>query len=319
MIPDLHRIMSRLTVRQLRVLLAVADHGSLVAAARHLRMSQPAISKALQETEALLGVTLFSRTNRGVVPTVFGEALAAHSRVITTQLHHATEEINDLRDGMGGRIVAGTLLAASADLLPRAIAKLRQERPKVAISVVNDMNDRLLPDLRLGKLDLVVGRLPEPDEAEGLHLEALITDVSCVVVRAGHPLVSQPGLTLAEVADRDWVLPGPETGLRRQIETAFREQNAPPPRRAVNSVSQLIARRLVLDHDYLAVWPWLVARRDVQDNNVAILPFQLLATRGPVGVSTRAEDRLSPASQVLVQALREVASSIETYPPSVEG
>ena len=318
---DLQHTMSRLTMRHLRIVLAITDGGSLVVAARNLCMTQPAITKALQETEALLQVELFSRTNRGVLPTEFGVALAAHARLITAQLHHAAEEIHDLRDGMGGRVVVGTLLSASADLLPRAIAALRKDRPKLVVSIVEGSHDRLLPDLRVGKLDLVVGRLPEHHERDGLHQEPLLMDVSVVVVRPGHPLTTRSDLHLADLAAWDWILPRPETTLRRHIDHAFREEGVEPPPHAVDSVSQLTNRSLVMEADYLAVWPWLVAHREASAGYIAILPVLLKSTLGPIGISTRADSRLPSAAQMLQQSLRKIAGSIDQCPllPGITG
>src|SRR5262245_26667083 len=74
-------MMSRLTMRHLRIVLAIAEYGNLVAAARQLNMTQSAITKALQEAEAHLGIELFMRTNRGAVPTAYGEALATHAQL----------------------------------------------------------------------------------------------------------------------------------------------------------------------------------------------------------------------------------------------
>lgn len=306
--------MSRLTMRHLRIVLAITDGGSLVAASQTLCMTQPAITKALQETEALLQVELFSRTNRGVVPTPTGLALAAHARLITAQLGHAAEELHDLRDGMGGRIAVGTLLSASADLLPRAIAMLRKDRPKLVVTIVEGTNDRLLPDLRVGKLDMVVGRLPEYQELQGLEQEALLTDVSCVVVRPGHPLVGRKGLRLADLAAWDWILPRPETTLRRHIDQSFRDEGIEPPPHAVESVSQLTNRSLVMDADYLAISPWQLANREAKAGNVAILPLLLKSTIGPIGISIRAECRLSSAAGMLMDVMRKLAREAETSP-----
>lgn len=311
---NLQRSVLRLSMRHLRIVLAIADHGSLVAAAKQLQMTQPAVSKALQETESLLGVEMFSRTNRGVVPTAFGETLAAHGRLIFAQLDHANHLINDLRGGRGGRVVIGTLLAASADLLPKAIAKLRKERPNVAISVVVGTNDRLLPDLRLGKLDLVVGRLDERGSPDGLSQETLIMDTACVVVGADHPLVGRTNLGLSDLLDWNWILPGPETSLRRQIEVAFRAANVEPPANAIDSVSQLTNRNLVINEDYITIWPWLLAHGEVQAGKVAILPFHLGATTGPVGIFTRAGEQPYPAVGMCVQALRRAAATIQAHP-----
>ena len=306
--------MSRLTMRHLRIVLAITDGGSLVAASQALCMTQPAITKALQETEALLMVELFSRTNRGVIPTPAGRVLAAHARLITAQIGHAAEDIHDLRDGMGGRIAVGTLVAASADLLPRAIAALRRDRPKLVVTIVEGTNDRLLPDLRIGKLDLVVGRLPEYHELQGLQQEVLLTDMSCVIVRPGHPLVGRAGLRLADLAAWDWILPPPETTLRRHVDQAFRDEGVEPPPHAVESVSQLTNRSLVMDADYLAITPWQLADREAKAGNIAILPLLLRTTIGPVGISTRTECRLSSAADMLIEAMRKLARETASSP-----
>lgn len=139
---------SRLKIRHLRMVVAIVDEGNLVGAAKRLNMTQSAVTKALQELEALTGSKLFDRTNRGVVATIFGETLAEHARFIITQLTHAEEHLADLRDGTGGRIAIGTLLSASAELLPGAIARLRRERPRIVIRIVEGTGDVLVPALR---------------------------------------------------------------------------------------------------------------------------------------------------------------------------
>jgi DNA-binding transcriptional LysR family regulator len=277
-------------------------------------MTQSAVTKSLQEAEALLGVLLFDRTNRGVVATIFGEALVAHSRLVLTQLNHAAEEIGDLRDGTGGRIALGTLLAASAELLPRAVARLRRERPNVVVSISEGTNDILLPALRMGKLDLVVGRLPEFAERAELAQEILFHDVACVVTRPGHPLVGRANLRLADLTDWDWILPPPETTLRRQIDSAFHDVGVEPPPHTVESVSVVTNRGLVRDADYLSVLPWQNAQAEAEEGHLSILPVALPTTVGPLGITTRRNARLSPATGQLLEILRSVASDMTPSP-----
>src|SRR5260370_25875593 len=104
--------------------------------ARRLNLSQCTLSKSLQEVEATLGLSLFERTNRGLEPTPYGEIFARHAKIVLAQLRHAAEELESLRIGYSGKVTVGTLLAASASILPDAIARLKMERPAVAISVV---------------------------------------------------------------------------------------------------------------------------------------------------------------------------------------
>ena len=304
----------RLTVNHLRLAVAISDESSLVGAAKRLNMTQPAVTKALQAAEFQLNVKLFNRTSTGMVPTIYGEALVAQARIILSQLGHATQEINDLRDGTGGRIAIGTLLTASAVLLPTAIARLREQRPKLVMTVREGTNDLLMPALHSGDLDLVVGRLSEFRERADLVREVLQHDIACVVVRPNHPLIGRNDLTMRDLTSKQWILPPPETTLRRQIDKAFQDENFDPPLPAVESVSLLLNRTLLLLTDYLSVWPWQVACRDASLGQVGILPIVLPSTAGPIGITTRLDSRLSPAAEAFVETLQSVASEMELSP-----
>jgi DNA-binding transcriptional LysR family regulator len=307
-------VMSRLTMRHLRIVLAIAEYGNFAAAARQLNVTQSAITKALLEAETHLGVELFTRTNRGAIPTAFGQALLDHAHLIVAQLDHAAESIQDLRDGTGGRVVVGAILMACSELLPSAIVALRKERPRLAVGVVEGLNDRLLPDLRIGRLDLVVGRLPEFHQRAGLMQEVLLTDMACVVCRKGHPVVKQRHIKLGDLVNHNWIFPPSETMLRRHIDNAFRDEKVEPPSHAVISVSQLTNRALILKGDYLGVWPWMIVQNELRAGTIAILPITLRATVGPVGISTRADAKPSPAAEMFIRSLRKVSASLGSCP-----
>ncbi|MGB8815339.1 MAG: LysR family transcriptional regulator [Paracoccaceae bacterium] len=303
-------VAQRLTVRHLRLVAAILAEGNLLRAANALNMTQSAVTKALQDAEAQMGVLLFERTNRGVVPTTFGTNLAAHARLILAQISKAEQEMADLRDGSEGQVAIGTLLAGSAGLLPEAIARLRQHRPNLVIKVDEATNDLLMPALRSGELDLVLGRLPEFRDREGVKQEHLMNDFAQIVVRRDHPLALRSDLTLADLLDHDWILPGPSTTLRRQIDKAFRDEDLEPPAHSVETVSFLTTRRLLQLTDYLAVWPVQLARLEIRDGTIAALQVPLPTTTRPVGISTRADDLMSPAASRLVSCLRDVAREL---------
>jgi DNA-binding transcriptional LysR family regulator len=303
----------RLSFRQLRLLIAIAEAGNLVGAAKRLNMTQPAVTKGLQEAEVSLGFRLFERTNRGVIPTDYGQALVTHAQLIVRQLSHATEELRDLHDGAAGRVAVGTTPAASVDLLPRAIAKLRQERPRVSVKVVEGSNDSLLPSLVAGDLDFVIGRLPELPHGKLLGHEALFGDIACIVAQPRHPALRE-SLQLRDLDRYSWVLPTQESTQRQQIEAAFANENACVPENAVDSVSYLAHRTLVTEADFLAIWPWQIARPDVKAGRIALLPFVLHPTFTSIGITTRANVRLSPAIEMLLACLRSIAGTLEPCP-----
>ena len=106
------RALTRLKLRQLRLLVAVGQHGSIQSAARDLSISQPAATKMIQDLELDFEVKLFERTNRGVVPTVFGDALIRHGKLLFAQVSNAAQALDELNEGNDGRVGVGTLSAA---------------------------------------------------------------------------------------------------------------------------------------------------------------------------------------------------------------
>src|SRR5204863_3784584 len=201
-------------LRHVELVAELYDSRSILKAARRLNLTQPTLSKALQDVEATLGLTLFERTNRGLAPTAYGEIFARHAKIVLAQLRHAAEELESLRVGYSGKVTVGTLLAASASILPDAIARLKIERPAVAISVVVGTYDILVPSLLVGDLDMVLGRLPEEGRSSALLYEEFYAEPICLVTRPGHPLLRKRRLGLRDLVNEAWLLPLPETTLR---------------------------------------------------------------------------------------------------------
>lgn len=302
------RLDTRLALRHLILIDAIAREGSLLAASQEVGLTQSAVTKSLQEAEAVVGARLFVRTNRGVRPTQAGEVLIPHAQLVLTQLRHAGQELDDLASGSGGRVAVGVLVSAAVSILPTAIAAVRAQRPNLAVKVIEGTNDVLMPQLRAGELDLVVGRLPAFSSGSGIAEQPLCQDYAEIVVRAGHPLLQRPGLTLPDLMDQPWVLPRQETSLRRQIDEGFRQMGLRAPANIVESVSILTNRALVLRDNYLAVWPVQLARLESDLGLVAALDIPLPTTHRPIGISTRRDARLSPAADILISALRDAAN-----------
>lgn len=305
------RVSTRLKLKQLRLLVAIAEHSSILHAADHICISQPAATKLLKDLESDFNVLLFNRTNRGVVPTEHGEALVKHGKLILAQISHAAQELDDINEGLGGRIVVGTLLAASAQLLPRVIKNLHQQRPNVSIVVRDGTNDFLMPLLQTGELDMVVGRLPEYRYREQFSQEVLYHEDVVIACRMKHPLAMRRQISLKDLQNNDWILPPTQTTLRRQIDKAFFDQGLSSPTNPVECVSFLTNRAILLDTDMIGVFPLDVVQREVANGELAIVNCKLNITRSPVGVSYRNEEALSPAAFAFLGGLREVAPELE--------
>ena len=179
-------------------------------------MTRSAVTKALQEAEATLGVALFDRTNRGVVPTIFGRrcrACAPGDRPArpcgrrdqgSERRHGRQDRGRHLAVGLGRPPAARHHGAAPAKAEARDVDHRGHERSPDAGATPR----RARPRRRAAS---------EFREREALLQEVLFMDIACVVVRPGHPLVERPALGLADLVEWDWILPRRETTLRRQL------------------------------------------------------------------------------------------------------
>ncbi|MEI4262251.1 LysR family transcriptional regulator [Roseovarius sp. D0-M9] len=303
------RVINRLKLRQLRLLIAVGRHGSILHASREMNLSQPAATKMIKDLEVDFDVQLFERTNRGVVPTAAGAALIRGGQLIFSQIGTTAQELEDIAGGNAGRIVIGTLLAASARLLPEAIARVQDARPGLVIKVVEGTNEVLMPRLRAGELDLVVGRLPVQRHRSDLTQVRLMQGRIALVVRAGHPLLAARELGFDDLRGHGWILPPGDTTLRRQIDQFFVDEGQYVPPRMVESVSFVTNRALLAGSDMICAMPAELVEGD-PGGALAELPLPLPFGDGPVGASFRTGTSLPPAAAAMLDALRAVAQPI---------
>ncbi|MEV6527617.1 LysR substrate-binding domain-containing protein [Longispora sp. NPDC051575] len=309
--PDL--LGGKLKLRHLVLVTAIADHGSVLRAAEHLRLAQPAATRALRELEDLLGVDLFTRGPRGMRLTVFGEAFLEHARAVLTELRRAGERIVGLADTEVGTVTIGTLLAGSNVLLPRAIASLKRDRPGVTVVVRESTFDTLVPALLAGEVDLIVGRLNPVHTRPELRQVTLYSEPVRLVVRAGHPAVGRPDLTLADLMDYPWILPLTQTALRQELEQVLARHGLELPADRVECTSILTMRALLVETDMIAALPGLVVSTD---ERLVALPVELESVRRAVGVTLLSERLLTPSAGLMLEHLRgraeELRGALET-------
>src|SRR3978361_2187113 len=137
MIPPLSSMLSRLHFKQLRLLIALADCGSLLRAAEQVGLTQPGASQSLREIESALGTELFVRTNRGLEPNDVGHCVIRYARLIQTDMAHLREEMSGILQGHGGRLSIGTIMGA-VPLGTEALSRLLDKRPALSGEIVQD-------------------------------------------------------------------------------------------------------------------------------------------------------------------------------------
>ena len=295
----------RVKMQHLRAVLAVADSTSLAQAGERLGLTQPAVTKILHEVESSLGLQLFARSSRGTVCTEAGRQMAERLRLVFSQLDQTVQTLRDETEGLSGRVTVGALIAGAASLLPHAIARLQAQRPGIRIAIIEGTYDYLIPLLRQGVLDLIVGRLPKFEYREGLAVEALYQEQVALVVRPGHPVLDCGALTLAALQAWPWIMPLPDTTLRQLIEAIFHDLRLDMPTVRCESVSVVSNRAMILQTDCICAFPKEVVQFELDHGLLVQLDVGQVLDFGPVWLSYRKGASPSPAAQALLEALRQ--------------
>ncbi|MEU4666850.1 LysR substrate-binding domain-containing protein [Amycolatopsis sp. NPDC023774] len=296
----------RMKFRHLVLLDAIARRGTIVGAAAELHVTQPVATRGLRELEEILEVELFQRGPRGLTPTVYGEAFTEHARAILAQARQAARHVVELAGAERGTVVVGTHLFGSNVLLPRAIAALKAERPNLTVAVRDGTPESLLVELSAGRLDLIVGRLTQIS-GEGFLRRKLYDESVVLVVRASHPLAGAKTVDLATVAEYPWILPGPETALRRELEELFHNNDVLLPANRVEATSFLTVRQLLRDTDVVAALPRLITE---EDPGIARLPLSLEPIGHSVGITMPASSTPTPSASALIDKLMAEAVQV---------
>jgi DNA-binding transcriptional LysR family regulator len=209
----------RITLKQIEAFLAVADGGNFSRAAARLQSAQPAVSQAVKELEAILGVRLFDRTTRRVELTDAGREFQASAEKIVEDLGHAITNLNALAERRRGRIriAAPPLLAAA--VLPEAIAEFRREAPGVSVDLIDANTDEIIESVRSGRAECGLGTFPPGgDQIERLPLAR---DELMLFCHADAPLATSDRVEWADLAGEPLVTLTRGSGIRLLTEVGF--------------------------------------------------------------------------------------------------
>lgn len=301
---------ARLKTRQLLLLIALDDYRNIHRAADELHMTQPAASKQIKDLEDMLEVRLFDRLPRGMEPTIYGETMIRHARMALTSLALAHDDLVTLKSGLSGQVEVGVIMPPAMALLPRAVARVKEQAPLLRVGIQLEPSNILLDKLQRGMLDFMIGRVQEAESATALVYEELTEEPVCAVVRPGHPLLARDQLGLKDIAMLPWILPPQGSILRHRFDMMFRRASLQPPANVVETTALLVITALLQQTDSLHVMPLEVAQYYASLNVLRILPIDLPCKMDAFGI-IRQEDRLlSPGANLLLAAVRAVASEI---------
>ena len=300
----------RLRIRQLQVVIAIAEQQSLLAASRYLGISQPALLKALQEIEDTVGVKIFDRVSRGVVPNAYGNAILVRARAVLAELGKIGDDIMQISHQSAGTVVVGALPTAAAGILPATLALLRQRHPRLGIKILQGRTHELLPLLESGSPDVIVGRLYTPDTPDNFHREVLYNEPMSVLARAEHPIFRAGPNPSCMLRAYDLVLPSMEQRIGQEIDQLLASLGDMIPAPLLRASSVSFIREFVLSGDVLTILPRLMMAGDLLRGTIRVVPVAISGPHRPAGLITLRHWPRAPGLKALEYALRDYLATV---------
>ncbi|EOV9624884.1 LysR substrate-binding domain-containing protein [Cronobacter sakazakii] len=294
----------RIRLRHLHTFVAVAQQGTLGRAAETLNLSQPALSKTLNELEQLTGARLFERGRLGAQLTLPGEQFLTHALKILDALNHAGQALNRKPDEGCDVVRVGALPTAALGVLPAVIGPFHKQQSDITLQVAIMNNTMLLAGLKSGELDIGVGRMSDPELMNGLNYELLFMESLKLVVRPGHPLL-QDTVTLSRVMEWPVVVSPKGTVPRDNAETLLASQGCQLPSTCIETLSASLSRQLTVDYNYVWFVPSGAVKEDLRQGTLTALPIAIPGPGEPIGILTRVDAPLSQGARALLSSIRK--------------
>jgi DNA-binding transcriptional LysR family regulator len=304
------RIGRRLKLRDLHILLAVAQHGSMAKAAAVLAISQPAVSKAIAEMEHAVGLRLLDRTRQGTEVTTYGRALINHGTVIFDELKQAAQELEFLANPTLGELRIGSSESLAAGLLAAIIDRFSRQYPRVTLTVAQAVVATThYRELRERSIDLLFVHSPLAEEQD-LQSEVLCDDQFVVITGGTSRWARLRRLTLADLGGEQWILPPADSLPRALVAAVFRDCGLQLPQAPLNTLSIHLFLQLVATGRFVAMLPRSLMQFGGRKWPLKILPIKVPAKPRPVAIMRLKNRTLSPVARVFVDSARAVARAM---------
>jgi len=303
------RVRRRLRLRDVDILMAVIQTGSMGKAAGALNMSQPAVSKAIAYLEHTLGVRLLDRSRQGVEPTPYGRALIKRGVAVFDELRQGVQDIASLTDPTVGEIrMGGSEHTISAVYAP-VIHRLSGQYPRMSFHIIVGDLRTLSRELDARHIDFVVSRMYTPPSEEH-SVEVLFEDPLVVITGPNNPLARRRKIEFAELLDEPWTLQPRENSFGSFAIDAIRASGFAPPRITVATTSSNLRGEMLATGRYLSMVPryWVMLPR--RHPSLRILPVEFPNTRLDVAIITLKNRSLSRATELFIDGVRALTKPL---------
>jgi DNA-binding transcriptional LysR family regulator len=304
------RIGRRIKLRDLHVLHAVAQAGSMTKAAGELAISVPVVSKAIADLEHTVGVPLLDRGPQGVEPTAYGRALLRRGLAAFDELRQGVRDIEFLADPTVGEVRVASTAPLAASFVAGIINRVSRRYPRLVFHPTVGDTEVLRRELAERNVDLVIGRRIGVLADEELNFESLYDNPYVVMAGAKSPWTRRKKVRLSELMDEPWVLPSPGSSVGSFLREAFRANGLDFPRVAVVAFAYEVRVSLVATNRYLTILPESALRFPATHPRIKMVPVELPLRPMPIGILTLKDRTLSPAAQLFIDCAREVAKPL---------
>ena len=307
-------LMRRLKLRELRVLVAVTQAGSMAKAAKQLAISQPAVSRAISDMERTLGVPLFDRSVHGIEPTTYGRALLKRGVAIFDELKQGVQDIRFLSDLRSGELRIGSSISLSEGIVLAVVDRLARQYPRVVFHVVPGGLPAQCQDLRERRIELGFAAASGPAPEEGIEAQVLFKEPLIVVTGIQNPWAHRRKIALGELLNEPWTWPSAGSLINSLVVEAFRASGLEPPRATVYADPLNMRIGLAATGRFLAVVPASFLRSPAKHPSLKMLPVDLSTTGRRIGIITLKSKTLSPLAQLFIECAREEAKPLAKRP-----
>jgi LysR family transcriptional regulator of gallate degradation len=289
--------------RRVRAFVALTEQQHMPSVAESLGITQPAVSIAVRQLEDSIGIPLFDRTARGMMPTPAGAALALHLRRAFAEMRHAVADIALLRGVTQGTVTVGALPLGRTRLLPESIAGVVAKFPGLRIATMEGSFEALASGLRAGDVDFILGALRPAEYASDLQGQPLAEDELAIVCRKGHPWAERKQVPPKDLTLARWILPRINTPTRTLFERALSARGLPSPEVAVETSDLAVLRGVLLHSDLLTAISPRQLSYELRTGLLTLLPVPLRDTRRVIGITRRSDSLPSPGATVLMDEI----------------
>jgi DNA-binding transcriptional LysR family regulator len=305
------RIGRRVKLRDLHILLAVSQSGSMAKAADRLAISHPVISKTISDLEHALGVRLFDRSSTGVEPTEYGQALLKCGVAVFDEMRQGMRQIEYLADPTSGEIRIGCSEPLAAGLVPAVTERLLRQHPRIVLHVLHSSIASLqYNELRERNVELVLGRIQTPFVENDLVAETLFDEHMLVMTGTRNRWTRRRHIELAELIDEPWILSPPESLPGMVMTDVFRAAGLALPRASLVTLSVHFCSMMLATGRFVTLLPGSMMHFNAKRLPLKILPVKLPAQPKPVGVITVKNRTLSPLAERFIDCARAVTRSM---------